>query len=129
LNGYDYDQYYYNGWYGNEYYPNRGITIGCPLEIISPKTAKYQIEQITANEKEEKLSAKVFPNPTTDKINIETDGSPFSVQIFDITGILRQSHANSSNNNQLDISQLPKGTYILNIYSKKKKASFRIIKH
>ncbi|MBP6387305.1 MAG: hypothetical protein KA327_11875, partial [Pseudarcicella sp.] len=82
LNGYDYDQYYYNGWYGNEYYPNRGITIGCPLEIISPKTAKYQIEQITANEKEEKLSVNVFPNPTTDKINIETDGSPFSVQIF-----------------------------------------------
>ena len=51
----------------------------------------------------------VYPNPTTDVINIETKGKLSSSILYNITG----QKVLTSDQNQINVSSLPKGTYIL----------------
>lgn len=66
----------------------------------------------------------VYPNPTTDFINIEAKGTVSNSILYNMQG---QKILNS-NQNQIDISVLPKGTYILKTTIDGKDVTKKIIK-
>lgn len=73
----------------------------------------------------------VFPNPTTDLINVkinQTDLKGYDIKLFDISGKILYSKNIKSNNNQLDLSQYNAGQYILKVSNKKSTRSFSIVK-
>ncbi|TAF12678.1 MAG: T9SS C-terminal target domain-containing protein [Alphaproteobacteria bacterium] len=57
----------------------------------------------------------VFPNPVQNQLYIITSETDFDIEI---TNLLGQSVLKSKNNTQLDVSQLAKGTYLLNYKGK-----------
>ena len=63
------------------------------------------------------LLFRVFPNPSTDFIYIQTELDAFNLQIVDISG---KEIINQKNQSKIDISRLAKGTYIIKILSKTK---------
>ena len=66
----------------------------------------------------------IYPNPTTGKLTIGAEGV-LKVEVYDHSGRLV---ATFSNTNQLDISQLPTGTYALRISLQKGNTVRRVIK-
>ncbi len=69
----------------------------------------------------------IVPNPTTDKINIQST-EPFDhVYIYDLTGRLVQ-HFKYHTANQFDISALPKGVYQVAVISKEVVTILKIVK-
>ena len=54
----------------------------------------------------------IYPNPTTNLLNIQSASTPQSIRIHDITGSLFISKINSR---QIDLSQLPRGLYVLSL--------------
>ena len=66
----------------------------------------------------------IYPNPTTGKLTIGAEGV-LKVEVYDYSGRLV---ATFTNTNQLDISQLPTGTYALRISLQKGNTVRRIIK-
>ncbi|WP_310556117.1 family 16 glycosylhydrolase [Flavobacterium sp.] len=75
---------------------------------------------------ENKLSAlNISPNPTNDFINISTSSFIDKVEIYNLLGNLVLSSI--SNTNKIDISNLTKGIYLINIYSGIEKSVKKII--
>ena len=66
----------------------------------------------------------IYPNPTTGKLTINAEGVT-KVEVFDHAGRLVNTFVNT---NQLDISQLPTGTYALRITLQKGSTVRRVIK-
>ena len=66
----------------------------------------------------------IYPNPTTGKLTIGAEGV-LKVEVYDYSGRLV---ATFTNTNQLDISQLPTGTYALRISLQKGNTVRRVIK-
>lgn len=81
-------------------------------------------------DKMNQLGLKIYPNPATDRINIEglkTNGA--SVIILDLNGKkIKQTNANAQNKLSLDISNLPVGIYFLEVESDGAKSVFKIMK-
>ena len=80
-------------------------------------------------------SFKVFPNPTTDQLNISFDmkeSSDVSVELMDVTGRTldtRKLSANWDNTHTLtmDVSEIPTGMYMLNIKTSNSVVSKKVL--
>ena len=68
----------------------------------------------------------IYPNPTSDIVNIEGNYSQLKVVVYDILG---KQVMNKSITNSIDISQLEKGVYILKLSDGVKLTTKRIIKN
>lgn len=68
---------------------------------------------------------RLFPNPATDVININSQAKINSVKMTDFTG---KSTKVNLNGNQIDIRNLAKGVYILNVETDKGTESVKFIK-
>ena len=66
----------------------------------------------------------IYPNPSSDFINIKSN-MVLEVSVFDVTGKLIMSEYFTT---KLDISQLEKGTYILNLSDGINTSTHKIIK-
>jgi len=62
--------------------------------------------------KEYRVEFTIFPNPTTNKININPDREPTSIRIADITG---KEHLVSPYTPTVDVSHLGAGTYFIQL--------------
>lgn len=70
----------------------------------------YKYVDITEHPTESVASMNVYPNPTSDFINIEKGGR---ITIYDINGrIVLSAHSDSE---QINVSNLPSGNYIINV--------------
>ena len=99
----------------------------CPGKIVGTNTVK--IELITANEEIPDFEVKIFPNPTADKITIQSDNfKNTSLQITDNLGrqILQQNINKSET--VLDISDFKTGQYYLQIERENKRNVYKIMK-
>lgn len=67
----------------------------------------------------------VYPNPTTDILNIKTDGKVKGVMVFDASGRIMNT---SFNNNQVDVKSLESGAYIIRVETEKGISSEKFIK-
>ena len=61
-----------------------------------------------------KTQVNIFPNPSSDFINITSDEEIRSIKIYDIKGSLIKSDKTS----KVDVSAFPKGNYIISIETK-----------
>ena len=75
-----------------------------------------------------KSQVKVYPNPVVDVLNIEADSKVSSVQVFDLTGKVVSSHALNAVKNQVNLSKLTPGVYVVNIQTEKGIQSVKIVK-
>ncbi len=82
--------------------PNNGIDENCDGQDLTNST------HVLANNE-----IKIFPNPTSDKINIEVSGKlNYKVNIFTLNGELIQS---SKNQSIIDVENIAAGSYLLEI--------------
>ncbi len=72
-----------------------------------------------------KLSVSIYPNPTSDILNIKSDSKINKVEIFDMSG---RNMKVSLKGNMVDVKHLPVGNYIINIETKEGKTSEKFIK-
>jgi hypothetical protein len=74
----------------------------------------------------------IYPNPVSSLLNIEIPGivNNVSTEVYDILGNLKLNKSSSSNSGiiQIDVSSLPRGTYLLKLNSGSSKISQRFIK-
>ena len=82
-----------------------------------------------AEDQEEEMPISIYPNPTTDKINIKLNENInlLYAEIMDIQG--KKISKTEKNNTLIDFSGFSDGLYILNVYTDAKLFSFKIIKH
>lgn len=103
-------------------YDNLGITFSLPFAIskdgskivgigrTNEQAISFMISLPKLGTTEvNKVEYSVYPNPTSDVINIETKGNLSSSVLYNMTGQI----VLHSNQKQLNISSLPKGTYVL----------------
>ena len=65
----------------------------------------------------------VYPNPTADRIYIQADTNS-KAELFDLMG----RRVRSTNQDQMDMSNLSRGNYILQVKTQNTTQSFKIIK-
>lgn len=70
-------------------------------------------------------SLSIYPNPTSDILNIKTDSKIKSVSVFDMSG---RKVKTSFENNVLNVKDLQTGTYVINVETAEGKFSERFIK-
>ncbi|MGI4760257.1 MAG: CotH kinase family protein [Janthinobacterium lividum] len=59
----------------------------------------------------------LYPNPASGSLRVAFGASPFELSIQDLTGKTVLRKALSGSNNQLDISALPQGAYLVRVHS------------
>lgn len=69
----------------------------------------------------------VFPNPTSDVVNIKAASTIASVDILDLKGSLVRNY--NDGKSQINISDLPKGVYMLKVKTKTTELTKKIIKN
>jgi hypothetical protein len=68
---------------------------------------------------------KLYPNPTTDKLFLQTEQSSYKINLLDLTGKIILT---TENQREIDLSSVANGLYILNIEIDGMKRSFRVVK-
>ena len=85
----------------------------------------------SANDFEKKLF-NIYPNPTTDVLNITSTSTDniTGIIIYDITGKMlhEQAFETSNNQQQIDVSQLAKGIYMIEISTSKNTQAVKFLK-
>ena len=76
------------------------------------------------------LSFEMYPNPVSDKLNIQlpTGTEKAEVSIFDYRGRLILSKTISSNNTSIDVQKISKGIYVIRVATKSKIGVQRFLK-
>jgi hypothetical protein len=94
--------------------PNSGS-----VELVVDEQAYYEVEEIPQNAQ---VSAKIYPNPANDHINVELmidRDQPVNIQINDMMGrTLQEKHALLQKGRitcTLNIEQFPRGAYLVRI--------------
>jgi hypothetical protein len=92
---------------------------GCIDTLCSSTTGTYEVEAVS--------KIKVYPNPTSDMLNIS---NPIGerIEIFDISGKLVRTVPVQPRNQSIHIHDLPVGAYIVRMQEKTLRVSYKIIK-
>lgn len=72
-------------------------------------------------------SIQVFPNPATSTISIQSAISNASFRILSIQGKVMKTHQYFNKKDAVDISEIPGGIYILQVYNEKIMQTVKII--
>lgn len=108
------------------YYITDGGPSGTNSDLIGIDTFSVDRTSLATNEVNSKSNSfSVSPNPTSDFLNIKGDSKVNAISVVDLSG--RKIEANL-NDNKVDVRNLPKGTYIINIETKDGKTSEKFIK-
>ena len=94
--------------------------------ILSPSTVR--IELITGTDELGKMGINLFPNPTSDVLNIESNDKELDVQLIDFVGKVVHEQTLRGQQKQVDLSKIPSGTYFLHIQKEGRKATFKVLK-
>lgn len=90
----------------------------------SENTAQQGVDLVSISD--EKLeSFSIYPNPSSEVLNVSGINIPFNYKILDVQG---KEHKKGEGNQQVDISNLPKGMYFLQINSTQNKVIFKFVK-
>lgn len=69
----------------------------------------------------------VYPNPTTGILTLETDGAALlAVEVLDVAGRIQMR--STARQNQVDLSALPAGTYIVRLFTEHGSSTHRVVK-
>lgn len=137
--GYDQDN---NLYIGGRTHSQTGIaTAGALIEDAEvlvngqyggPFLAKFVPRKSSSANDFEKKMFNIYPNPTTDVLNITSSSSEniTGIIVYDITGktLQQQAFEISNNQQQIDVSQLVKGLYMIEISTNKHTQTVKFIK-
>lgn len=85
---------------------------------------------IVVNFKADKIAVEIFPSPTTDLLIIKASEEIIALNITNITRCILLSRVfDGIQNTQLNVAQLPTGTYFLSIKTEEAVESLRFIKN
>lgn len=76
----------------------------------------------------DKIQARTYPNPVVDVLNIEAASKISNVQVFDLSGKVVSSFELNAVKNQVNLSKLSPGVYVINIQTEKGTQSVKIVK-
>lgn len=85
---------------------------------------------VSNNNIEEKLEMEIYPNPTTDFLFIKNleNQNDLTINIYDLLGQQINNNTITNNNNQIDVSNLPIGTYLIRVQDGEKQSSQLFVK-
>ena len=112
------DQVYYIG-FGNTT-PKVVTTTALRLDNISFSKSNLAVNDVN------KTNIKVYPNPVVDQLNIKTDETIKSVQVYSLDGKLLKTI--NGNTTIVDFKNYPKGSYLVKIETNKSTTSQKVIK-
>ena len=93
-------------------------------------TVTVTVENITNAEIPDAPLARVYPNPTENKITIELEvAGEYALTLSDINGKVLLRQTVSDEITQLDISNYPSGVYLLTIDDGKRQSATRVVKN
>jgi surface protein len=72
-------------------------------------------------------SVRLFPNPASDKIYLEST-LPFTYQLSDVQGRILIEEDERSNKTSIDVSHLPEGLYLIQIATPSEIYTIRVVK-
>jgi len=100
------------------------------ITITAPNFFPYQYKSgpVTDIEKSLKSRIRIYPNPASDFLFIDTDLVHGRLQLFDLQGRLHLEQELHSGSGRLDLSGYPEGAYLLKFLSDEGIAWFRFIK-
>lgn len=97
--------------------------LGLSFSDRRPFTPQEASETLS-NQNEQKIEFKIYPNPTSDYLNIHSEEPILDVIIFNVQG--RQ--VLKSNQNRLDVSHLTSGIYLIEVKTNSGKDTSKFIK-
>jgi len=76
------------------------------------------------------VTLSVYPNPTKDRVTIESNGEIKSIEIYSITGakVYSKPNISISSSNEVDLSDFQNGVYVLVVNDGVKRHTMKIIK-
>lgn len=119
---------------GQVFYTNIGLTAYNVAEGIQHGEVALQNLATPENLIEPKAEISVFPNPTTDYVNInmtglEFENGPRSYQLYDLQGRLLKQNTLNDTETQVNLNDVSSSIYILRVYvNNKVLKTFKIIK-
>lgn len=69
----------------------------------------------------------VFPNPSTDKIILQTEINDYQIEIIDLNGKVVRSQSHLNQTEQIDVSNLQEGIYVLKAFNSKNSVEQKIV--
>jgi hypothetical protein len=89
----------------------------CPINLRSTRIFQILVKDPNAGlEENAETDYKIYPNPTSDNLNIISQKNIEQIELFDLTGkVLFQKQSINSKSIQLDVSMFQKGIYLLRI--------------
>lgn len=78
------------------------------------------LKSVVSSKEINPIAYKIYPNPVSEVLTIDSEAEVSSAQVFDLTG---KEVLQFSNTNQINVSQLSNGVYLLKIYDTKGKFS------
>ncbi|HOD88932.1 MAG TPA: choice-of-anchor J domain-containing protein [Bacteroidales bacterium] len=103
-------------WDYDENAPIINTSYACPYFTLG-------IEDVGTNN----ISAKVFPNPVSNNLNIECEEKIDNLELYDALGKMLIRKKNVLDNTSIDVSNLNSGIYILKIRTEKGSGEYKVI--
>lgn len=94
---------------------------------VSPKTIAITQSAVLASGETQTFITTLYPNPTSDILNIETQQKISKIEIFDVSGKLLKME--NGKDKKVSVSQLAKGMYIIKLYTEKGVINSKFIKN
>ncbi|MGV3696180.1 T9SS type A sorting domain-containing protein [Flavobacterium sp.] len=73
-------------------------------------------------------TVKIYPNPTTSIIHVDSEFEITSIELYDIQGRILETHLENESKSTLDLSTKPKGIYFVKIKTEKGSKVEKIVK-
>lgn len=99
--------------------PGEGLN-GCDLLV------NYNVDIISSVDGQHVPQVNIIPNPTTGKVTIMNLNDIQEVRVYSITGELMLSRYKE---NTIDLSDLPSGTYLINVITERGITQGKVMKH
>lgn len=94
---------------------------------VSPKTIAVTQSGFLATGETKTFVTTLYPNPTSDILNIETQQKISKIEIFDMSGKLLKTE--NGKDKKVSVSQLTKGMYLIKLYTENGVVNSKFIKN
>ncbi|WP_333852202.1 T9SS type A sorting domain-containing protein [Epilithonimonas sp.] len=93
---------------------------------VASKTVVVTQSRVLGTQESKTFVTVIYPNPTSDILNIQTEQKISKIEIYDTTGKLLKSNSKETN---INVSELIKGMYLIKIYTDQSIINSKFIKN
>lgn len=106
---------------------NGSYAVAISKGVCGDTSACANINDLSTSESSLASSIKVYPNPTSDVINIQTNGIDGAIEVVDALGRFITSTTITSNNTTINLSNNNKGVYLLRVVQNNEAQTIRVV--